>query len=131
VLLRLLMMCQLESGGCGLVCGAHPFPHFGAENSRSGMQRLGWEATVKDYGVTVGEAAGVKPGASPVDRTPVNVGTAYEPFPVLRRNPAVVGWDRRDAGRRRRWGGAAVVLRAGESPCTWGRAAACQLRERM
>jgi hypothetical protein len=30
---------------------------------------------VNVYGVTVGDAAGVKPGASLVDRTPVNVGT--------------------------------------------------------
>lgn len=41
------------------------------------------------------------------------------------------GWcrDRRDARRRRGWGGAAVVLRAGESPRTWGRAAACHPRK--
>ena len=43
------------------------------------------------------------------------------------------GWggDRRDACRRRGRDGAAVVLRAGESPCTWGRAAACQSMEEM
>jgi hypothetical protein len=37
---------------------------------------LGLEATVKCLRRSRGEAAGVEPGAGPVDRTAVNVGTA-------------------------------------------------------
>ena len=62
-----------------------------------------------------GDAAGLEPGASPVDRATVNVGTICMPFHRLR--PARVREvDRPDAGRRMGWGGAVVVLRAGESP---------------
>jgi hypothetical protein len=71
-----------------------------------------------------GDAAGVEPGASPVDRTTVNVGTISIPLHHLL--PSLgAGVDRPDAGRWMGWGGAVVVLRAGESPCAWGRAAAC------
>jgi hypothetical protein len=53
VLLRLLTLGQLKSGGYGLVGGAHPSPHHGAGNSRPGLRSLGWEATVKVGGVAV------------------------------------------------------------------------------
>jgi hypothetical protein len=53
VLLRLLTLGQLKSGGYGLVCGAHLPPHHGAGNSRPGLRSLGWEATVKDCGLAV------------------------------------------------------------------------------
>jgi hypothetical protein len=53
-------------------------PSFRVGNSWPGIESLGWEATVKDYGVAVGDAAGVKPGASPVNRTSVNVGSACD-----------------------------------------------------
>jgi hypothetical protein len=63
----------------------------GAGNSRSGLTRSGLEATVKVYGVTVGDVAGVEPGASPVDRTAVNVGTIRVRSPRLPR-PEGLGW---------------------------------------
>ena len=53
MLLRLLTLGQLKSGGYGLVGGAHPSCLDGAGNSRLGLRSLGWEATVKDCGVTV------------------------------------------------------------------------------
>ena len=53
MLLRLLTLGQLKSGGYGLVRGAHPSPHHGAGNSCPGLGSLGWEATVKDCGVAV------------------------------------------------------------------------------
>jgi hypothetical protein len=52
VLLRLLMVRQLQPGGCGLVRGAYPLLEW-AGNSWPGLQYLGWEATVKVYGVAV------------------------------------------------------------------------------
>lgn len=67
-------------------------PSFRVGNSWSGIGCLGWEATVKDYGVAVGDTAGVKPGASPVDRTSVNVGTACDR-------------SRSSSARQRRWTG--------------------------
>jgi hypothetical protein len=74
-----------------------------------------------------GDAAGVEPGASPVDRAIVNVGTTrYRSIALFPAGDEAV--DRPDAGRRVRWGGAVVVLRAGESPRAWGRTAACQSR---
>jgi hypothetical protein len=88
---------------------------FGPGGHREGLRR------------SRGNAAGVEPGASPVDRATVNVGTTSIPFHRL--IPAGGGVvDRPDAGRRMGWGGAVVVLRAGESPRTWGRTAACQSR---
>src|SRR3954463_2925443 len=52
------------------------------------------------------ETAGAKPGASPVDRTTVNVGTIDTPFPSgIGALPA----------EGCRWGGVAVVLRGRES----------------
>src|SRR5665811_1667677 len=52
------------------------------------------------------DAAGAKPGTSPVDRTTVNVGTTSIPLPAGRGAlPAEGCW----------WGGAAVVLRGRES----------------
>lgn len=79
------------------------------------------------YGSIRGDAAGVEPGASPVNRAAVNVGTIRVRSTYLSQ-PGRSGGDRHDASRRRGWGGVAVVLRARESLCTWGRATACQLR---
>jgi hypothetical protein len=53
VSLRLLNSRQLKSGGYGLVRGAYPALHDGPGNSCPGIGGLGWEATVKDYGVAV------------------------------------------------------------------------------
>jgi hypothetical protein len=58
VLLRLLTLGQLKSGGYGLVRGAHPSPHHGTGNSCPGLRSLGWEATVKDCGVIVARPQG-------------------------------------------------------------------------
>ena len=52
MLLCLLMGRQLQPGGCGLVRGAHPLLYV-AGNFWPGIASLGWEATVKDYGVAV------------------------------------------------------------------------------
>ena len=46
------MVRQLRPGGCGLVRGAYPLLEW-AGNSWPGLQYLGWEATVKVYGVAV------------------------------------------------------------------------------
>src|SRR6476659_54450 len=74
-----------------------------------------------------GEAAGIELGSSFVERIAVNTGTVPV-CPVLRGQRADPGWARcRPTGPGR--GGAAVVLRAGESPRTWGRAAAVPRRE--
>ena len=63
-----------------------------------------------------GDAAGVKSGASPVDRTTVNVGTIRFRSPVpLTPGSGGSNRDRRDARQRRGWDGAVVVLRARES----------------
>jgi hypothetical protein len=71
------------------------------------------------------ETAGVKPGASPVDRTAVNVGTIDIPFP----------WgDRRVAGRRVSMGRSRRSTPRSGEPAAWGRATAkgaasdCQVR---
>jgi hypothetical protein len=56
VLLRPLMCRQLQSGGCGLVRGAHP--RLVAGNSWSGLNRLGQEVMVKVYGVAVTKPQG-------------------------------------------------------------------------
>ncbi len=54
--LSLFILYQLQPGGYGLGCGAH-LP-FWVGNSWSGIARLGWEATVKDYGVAVAKPQG-------------------------------------------------------------------------
>jgi hypothetical protein len=91
VLLRLLRFRQLEPGGFGLVCGAYPAVKVRVGNSWSGLVGLGWEVTVKVYGVSRDDAAGVEPGASLVDRTPVNVGTARGRS-LRRLRPGGQGW---------------------------------------
>ena len=53
MLLRLLRFRQLEPGGSGLVCGAYTAVRVRAGNSWSGLVGLGWEVTVKVYGVAV------------------------------------------------------------------------------
>ncbi len=55
---RLLKNGQLKSGGYGLDGGAHPLPHDGAGNSRSGIGCLAWEAAVKVYGVAAARPQG-------------------------------------------------------------------------
>jgi hypothetical protein len=56
VLLRLLMCRQLQSGGCGLVRGAHPL--LVAGNFWLGLSRLSQEVMVKVYGVAVTKPQG-------------------------------------------------------------------------
>ena len=59
----------------------------------------------------------------------MNVGTTS--LPLHRLPPAGGGrWIGPDAGRRMGWDGAVVVLRAGESPRTWGRASCGKRRVR-
>jgi hypothetical protein len=53
VSLHVFRQRQLQPGGRGLVGGADPPRGFWAENSWFGLARLGWEATVKVYGVAV------------------------------------------------------------------------------
>ena len=75
-----------------------------------------------------GDAAGTELGSSFVERITVNVGTALGPARCPCSPARVSGWaHRRLIGSGR--DGAAVVLRAGESPCTWGRAAAVSRRD--
>ena len=62
MLLHLFKQRQLESGRCGLVCGAYPLL-FLAGNSWFGIARWSQEAMANVYGVTIGDAAGVEPGA--------------------------------------------------------------------
>jgi len=65
-----------------------------------------------------GDAAGAELGSSFVERIAVNTGTVPV-CPASRGQRAGLGWARcRPIGLGR--GGAAVVLRAGESPRTWG-----------
>ena len=66
MLLRLLTLGQLKSGGYGLVRGAHPSPHHGMGNSCPGLGSLGWEATVKDCGVAVAMPQGQSRVPSPL-----------------------------------------------------------------
>ena len=74
-----------------------------------------------------GDAAGTELGSSFVERITVNTGTVPV-LPESVRPARGLGWvHRRPIGPGR--GGAAVVLRAGESPCTWGRAAAVTRRD--
>src|SRR6516162_1154171 len=81
---------------------------------RDGSAGPGPEARVNHREVAAGDAAGVEPGAYSVDRTTGNVGTIrVRSAPAFQ--PGGPGGDRRDACRRRGWGGAAVVLRARES----------------
>ena len=81
----------------------------GAGNCRDGCMCRAWQVVVKVYGVAMNETAGAKPGASPVDRATVNVGTARSPFPAL---VAGIGpMPTKGCG----WGGAVVVLRGRES----------------
>jgi hypothetical protein len=77
---------------------------------------------------TRSEVAGAKSGSSFIKRISVNTGTI--PDLALARPCPAGGWGwahRPSIGPG--WGGAAVVLRAGESPCTWGRAAAVSRRD--
>jgi hypothetical protein len=53
VLLRLLTLDQLKSGGYGLVRGAHPSCRGRAGNSCPGLRSLGWEAMAKVCGVAM------------------------------------------------------------------------------
>ena len=74
-----------------------------------------------------GDAAGTESGSSSIERITVNTGTvpAYPPVahPVRLVGLGASTADRSGTGR------SPVVLRAGESPCTWGRAAAVSRRE--
>lgn len=77
VALRLLTIRQLETRwiGAGLRCV--PIAGMGwGTLCRGGMSRLGGHG--EGLRRSHGDAAGVKPGASPVDRMTVNVGTARD-----------------------------------------------------
>jgi hypothetical protein len=63
---------------------------------RAGLPSLGLEATVKVCGVAVAMPQGQEPGASPVDRMTVNVGTACVVPCLLRAQRG--GGDRPGAG---------------------------------
>jgi len=58
VLLRLLTLDQLKSGGYGLVGGAHPSCCGRAGNSCPGLRSLGWEAMAKVCGVAMARPQG-------------------------------------------------------------------------
>jgi hypothetical protein len=64
VLLRLFILHQLESGRCGLGCGAY-LPRRLARRGTSGLGLIssGREVSVKVYGVADDDAAGVEPDA--------------------------------------------------------------------
>src|SRR5680860_306689 len=75
-----------------------------------------------------GDAAGTELGSSFVERIDSEHGNRLGSCPSPRYRCGRSGWvHRQPIGSRR--GGAAVVLRAGESPCTWGRAAAVSRRD--
>lgn len=75
-----------------------------------------------------GDAAGTELDSSFIERIDSEHGNRLGPRLVLAQPVCGWGWvHRRSIGSRR--GGAAVVLRAGESLCTWGRAAAVSRRE--
>lgn len=62
-----------------------------------------------------GEAAGAKPGTSPVDRNAVNVGTVHVAVPAPRASLARRGGIGASSAEGRARGGAVVVLRGRES----------------
>ena len=97
-------------------CGRQPGDRGGGELSErlyvSGLAGRG-EGLWRSHD----ETAGAKPGASPVDRSAVNVGTIRSPF------PASCG-DRSVAGRRVRVGRSRRSTPRPGEPVTWGRAAA-------
>jgi hypothetical protein len=96
VLLRLLSCRQLQPGGCGLVRGAYP-PVMSGGELPAGCPRSGSGGHGEGLRRSHGEAAGVKPGASLVNRTAVNAGTARGSFHRLRSvGPVFV--ERPDAG---------------------------------
>ena len=79
----------------------------GGGNCQDGCECRAWQVVVNVLRRSHDETAGAKPGASPVDRTTVNVGT-------IRRSRSLVGIGALPA-EGCRWGGVAVVLRGRES----------------
>lgn len=85
--LSLLIVDPLEPGGSGLECGAQPPPPAvsqiagGGVNCRNGLHVSGPAGRGECLRRSHDETAGAKPGASPVDRTIVNVGTIEISFP--------------------------------------------------
>jgi hypothetical protein len=87
VLSSLFIVDQLEPGGCGLECGAY-LPVRAARHAVSGGAELSgrWDVlgpAGRGEGLrrSHDDAAGVKPDASPVDRTTVNTGTVRSRSP--------------------------------------------------
>ena len=74
MLLRLLSADQLQSGGCGLVCGAHRHSRWRELLAR--CHRLGPGGHGEGLRRSRDDAAGAKPGAYLVNQDAVNVGTA-------------------------------------------------------
>ena len=87
MLLRLFRQRQLQPGGCGLVRGAEP-PLLGGGELSVRVCSLGPGGHGEGLRRSRGDAAGVEPGASPVNRTAVNVGTRR---PFLRLPPRLGG----------------------------------------
>ena len=93
---RRVPSCAIAAGTSGQGDRAGPGGH------REGLRR------------TCGEAAGTQPGSSSAERMTVNTGTAWCRFPAAGSRPgAGIGAPTAERAGR---GGAAVVLRAGESP---------------
>jgi len=91
---------RLQPGGYGPDCSARVRANT-ARPTPSPVKRVGKEAFGESLRRTHGEAAGEKLGASPVERSPVNVGTTSgSPSPPInligdgqaRRQPIALGW---------------------------------------
>jgi hypothetical protein len=100
----------------------------------AGGELSGWSALAVRRGCEEGlrrthsDAAGTESGSSFIERIGSEHGNRLGPHPRVAHPARVGGWAHRPLigpGR----GGAAVVLRAGESSCTWGRAAAGSRRD--
>jgi len=102
---------RLQPGGYGPDSSARPNEERSGDSDADEQERLGGHG--ESLRRTRGEAAGEKLGASPVERSVVNVGTVSGPPSP----PAVVA----GGGQARRrltasgWGGALVVVRGRES----------------
>ena len=102
----------------------HASPQVWGERLRRAVDRAGREATRKVCGVLVARLSGEKLGADPADRSVVNVGTIR-----CRPSRPRAGWAGPSSADGTGWGGAFVVVRAGESPVHGeGRQQVCGIR---
>ncbi len=87
MLSRLFIVNQLEPGGSGLESGAYLSVWAASRAAGAGGELSGRSDVLGPPGRGEGlrrshdDAAGAKPGASPVDRTTVNMGTVRGPLP--------------------------------------------------